>query len=149
VDGTALKVFNYSLSGSALGSWAIDSADKHPTGITINPANVSDIWIVDNGTLKVYDYAGAASRTSGSQSAAATFALAAGDTNPQGIADPPPANVALPAISVAPVPAVHSAPVHAIDQLAPADDTDWLTASAAVKHKSSLYADWLATADRS
>jgi hypothetical protein len=89
VDGTKLKVFKYTLSGSSLGSWAIDPADTHPTGITINPTNVSDVWIVDNGTDKVYQYAGAAGRTSGSQNAAATFALAAGNTNPQGIADPP------------------------------------------------------------
>jgi hypothetical protein len=89
VDGTALKVFKYTLSGSSLGSWAIDPANAHPTGITINPANVSDIWITDNGTLKVYQYVGAASRTSGSQNAGVTFTLAAGDTNPQGIADPP------------------------------------------------------------
>jgi DNA-binding beta-propeller fold protein YncE len=92
VDSTALKVFKYTLSsGKLLGSWAIDPADTHPTGITINPANVSDIWIVDSGTLRVYQYIGAASRTSGSQNAGATFALGAGDTNPQGIADPPPA----------------------------------------------------------
>ncbi len=89
VDGTALKVFKYTLSGSSLGSWSIDPADTHPTGITINPNNVSDVWIVDNGTDKVYQYIGAASRTSGSQNAGATFALAAGNTNPQGIADPP------------------------------------------------------------
>jgi hypothetical protein len=95
VDGSALKVFEYTLSGSSLGSWKLDPADTHPTGITINPSNVSDIWIVDSGTLKVYDYTAAASRTSGSQAAAATFALAAGDTNPQGIADPPPADMLL------------------------------------------------------
>jgi DNA-binding beta-propeller fold protein YncE len=89
VDGTSLKVFKYTLRGSLLGSWTIDPANTHPTGITINPNNVSDIWIVDSGTDKVYQYIGAASRTSGSQTAAATFALAAGNTNPQGIADPP------------------------------------------------------------
>jgi hypothetical protein len=99
-DGTSLwvvddgsntdKVFKYTLTGSLLGSWSIDPANSHPTGLTINPNNVSDIWIVDNGTDKVYQYAGAAGRTSGSQNAAATFALAAGNTNPQGIADPPP-----------------------------------------------------------
>jgi hypothetical protein len=89
VDGTKLKVFKYTLAGSLLGSWAIDPTDAHPTGITIDPNHVSDIWIVDDGTDKVYQYVGAASRTSGSQNAAATFALAAGDTNPQGIADPP------------------------------------------------------------
>ncbi len=46
---------------------------------------------MDNGTDKVYQYAAAAGRTSGSQNASATFALASGNTNPQGIADPPPA----------------------------------------------------------
>jgi DNA-binding beta-propeller fold protein YncE len=89
VDGSALKVFKYSLSGSSLGSWKIDPANTSPTGITINPNNVSDIWIVDNGTKKVYQYAAAASRTSGSQNAASSFALDPRDTNPQGIADPP------------------------------------------------------------
>jgi DNA-binding beta-propeller fold protein YncE len=99
VDGTKLKVFKYTLSGSSLGSWSIDPANMHPTGITINPNNVSDIWIVDNGTDKVYQYLGAVSRTSGSQTAGATFALAAGNTNPQGIADPPAASA--PPVSVA------------------------------------------------
>jgi hypothetical protein len=107
VDGTALKVFKYTLSGSLLGSWAIDPINTHPTGITINPSNVSDIWIVDNGTDKVYQYVGAASRTSGSQNAAAIFALNPYDTNPQGIADPPPAGMAQtllsePALSIVP-----------------------------------------------
>jgi glucose/arabinose dehydrogenase len=95
VDGSALKVFKYTLSGSFLGSWSIDPANTHPTGITINPSNVSDIWIVDNGTDKVYQYTAAANRTSGSQNAAATFAIAPGDTNPQGIADPPPLDMLL------------------------------------------------------
>src|SRR5262245_10598433 len=82
-------------------------AIHHPTGQrrfrkrgrpgrdSINPNNVSDIWIVDNGTDNVYQYVGAASRTSGSQNAGATFALAAGNTNPQGIADPPTADMLL------------------------------------------------------
>jgi hypothetical protein len=95
VDGSAVKVFKYTLSGSLLGSWTIDPADTHPTGLTINPNNVSDIWIVDSGTLKVYQYVAAAGRTSGSQNAGATFALNPADTNPQGIADPPPADLLL------------------------------------------------------
>ncbi len=88
-DGSTDQVYKYSLSGSSLGHWAIDSANASPTGLTINPANVSDIWIVDSGTDKVYQYTAAAGRTSGSQSAATTFALAAGNANPQDIADPP------------------------------------------------------------
>jgi WD40 repeat protein len=94
-DGTTDRVFKYTISGSSLGSWTIDAANTHPTGLTINPNSVSDIWIVDNGTLKVYQYTAAAGRTSGSQSAAATFALAAGNTNPQDIADPPTADMLL------------------------------------------------------
>jgi hypothetical protein len=92
-DGSPDKVFKYTLTGTLLGSWTIDAANASPTGLTINPANVSDIWVVDNGTDKVYQYTAAASRTSGSQNAAATFALAAGNTNPQDIADPPPATL--------------------------------------------------------
>jgi hypothetical protein len=101
VDGSKLKVFKYTLSGSLLGSWVIDPANTHPTGITINPNNVCDVWIVDSGTLKVYQYVGAATRTSGSQAAAATFALAPGDTNLVGIADPPPHMLLTPAPAAA------------------------------------------------
>jgi hypothetical protein len=47
----------------------------------------TNIWLLDGN--KVFEYAGAASRTSGSQAASATFALAPGNTAPVGIADPP------------------------------------------------------------
>jgi hypothetical protein len=103
-DSTTDKVFKYTLSGTLLGSWTIDPANASPTGITLNPANVSDLWIVDNGTDKIYQYTGAASRTSGSQNAAATYALAPGNTNPQGVADPPDSTGApAPASSTQPV----------------------------------------------
>lgn len=88
-DSTTDKIFKYSLSGTLQGSWTIDAANSSPTGVTIDPTNVSNIWTVDSGTDKVYQYTAAASRTSGSQTAAATFALAPGNTNPQDIADPP------------------------------------------------------------
>lgn len=94
-DSSTDKVFKYSVAGSLQGSWTISTSGvSSPTGITINPANVSDVWIVDNGTDTVYQYTNAASRTSGNQSAAVSFSLAAGNTNPQGIADPPPASFA-------------------------------------------------------
>jgi hypothetical protein len=95
VDQGNGKVFKYTVAGSLQGSWTIDPADIDPVGITINPNNVSDIWIVDGYTLKVYDYTAAAGRTSGKQNAAATFALAPGNTTPVGIADPPPADMPL------------------------------------------------------
>jgi sugar lactone lactonase YvrE len=95
VDGGNGKVYKYTVAGSLLGSWATDPASLEPIGITIDPNHVSDIWIVDATTLKVYQYTGAATRTSGKQDAAATFALAAGDSGPMGIADPPPADMLL------------------------------------------------------
>ena len=61
------------------------------------------LWIVDSGTDRVYEYANARGNSSGSQAASVTFALAAGNTNPQGIADPPPSSsglVAAPASNV-------------------------------------------------
>jgi hypothetical protein len=89
-NGTSTdKVFKYTLSGALVGSWTIASSGGSPTGITIDPSNVSDIWIVDSNTDRVYQFIAAASRTSGNQSPATSFALASGNTNPQGIADPP------------------------------------------------------------
>lgn len=88
-DGSSTdNVFKYTLSGSLLGSWTL-GAGSSPTGITLDPTNVSNLWIVDSGTDRVYQYDNAASRTSGSQSPSRSFALDAGNTNPQGIADPP------------------------------------------------------------
>ncbi|TWU20771.1 DUF5050 domain-containing protein [Bythopirellula polymerisocia] len=84
-DATTDKVFKYALTGGLLGSWTIDAANKTPTGITLDPSGPSDIWIVDSASDQVYQYGNAASRTSGSQAAAATFALASGNANPQGI----------------------------------------------------------------
>jgi hypothetical protein len=97
-DGTSIwvvnnsstdKVFKYTVSGTLQGSWTISGAGGSPTGITIDPSSVSNIWIVDSATDRVYQFDAAASRTSGSQTPSTSFALAAGNTNPQGIADPP------------------------------------------------------------
>src|SRR5207249_1515893 len=88
-DSTTDKVFKYNLSGTLLGSWTISGAGTSPTGITLDPSNVANLWMVDSGTRRVYQFDDAASRTSGSQSPSTSFALAAGNTNPQGIADPP------------------------------------------------------------
>jgi hypothetical protein len=53
-NSTTDKVFKYTIAGSYLGSWTITSGGGSPTGITIDPSNVSDIWIVDNATDRVY-----------------------------------------------------------------------------------------------
>ncbi|QOV89384.1 tandem-95 repeat protein [Humisphaera borealis] len=90
-DGSKLdSVFRYSMLGLLEGNWTIDSANRTPTGLTLDPNDVSDLWIVDAGTDRVYEYAGATARLSGSQSASATFQLATANRNAQGIADPRP-----------------------------------------------------------
>jgi hypothetical protein len=90
-DSTTDKVFKYTVAGSLVNSWTITTAGAaSPTGITLDPANVSNLWIVDSGTDRVYQYNAAATFANGSSHAAdVSFALAAGNTNPQGIADPP------------------------------------------------------------
>ena len=66
---------------------------------------MGNLWIVDSGTKRVYQFDAAASLTSGSLSPSTSFALAAGNTNPQGIADPP-SGVAIPVASMTdPLPA--------------------------------------------
>ena len=84
------RIFKYTVGGSLVGNWQIDSASRSPTGLTIDPTGASQhIWVVDSYRDRVYQYDNARSRTGGSQTASANFALAAGNTNPQGIADPP------------------------------------------------------------
>jgi VCBS repeat-containing protein len=88
------SVFRYSTAGALEGSWTIAGGNPSPTGITLDPNNVGHLWVVDASTDRVYQYDNATSRLSGSQTANASFALGASNTNPQGIADP----LSLPAV---------------------------------------------------
>ena len=88
-DAAVDEVYKYRIEDRALmGSWRIDVDNSQPRGITIDPNNVNDVWIVDGADNAVYHYSGAASRTSGSQDAQQSFPLAATNTAPEGIADP-------------------------------------------------------------
>ncbi len=80
VDGSKV-VYVYDTDGKVLGSWTANGLTT-PEDITTNG---TDIWIVDDGSNKVFRYSNAASRTSGSQSAAASFALNSGNQNAKGI----------------------------------------------------------------
>ncbi len=97
-DSTTDKVFKYTLTGTLVSSWTVStSGATSPTGITLDPSNdplnPHHLWIVDNGTDRVYQYSNSVNQANGSSKVAdASFSLAtaAGNTNPQGIADPPP-----------------------------------------------------------
>jgi hypothetical protein len=82
------KVFRYTTSGVLEGSWALSSTDPSPSGITLDPNNLNHVWIVDASTRRVYQYDGGTALLSGSKEPSISFALAATNTNPQGIADP-------------------------------------------------------------
>src|SRR5262249_16312210 len=105
-DGTTLwvtddfdhknNVFVYNREGTKVGAWILDLANDAPSGITLNPAGGSDLWVVDRHDAVVYHYAGATTRRSGTQKATDSFALAATDHHPEGIADPQPSATAKP-----------------------------------------------------
>src|SRR5262249_58075974 len=60
----------YDGSGTPLGAWeASDGALTDVQGVSMNG---TDIWLVDAGTKKVYRYANAASRLSGTQAASSS-----------------------------------------------------------------------------
>ncbi len=85
------RVFVYSRSGQTLGSWATGATDPEPVGITLDPSGGTDLWTVDGSTRTIDRFAGGLGRRSGTQSFTNSTPLAAGNTDPVGIADPPPA----------------------------------------------------------
>ena len=78
------KVYVYNNSGGLLGSWTAGTLSTKAAveGIATNG---TDVWIVDAKSDKVYKYAGAATRLSGSQNAASSFSLNSANTSPKDI----------------------------------------------------------------
>jgi hypothetical protein len=76
------NVYVYDGSGAIQGSWLAGSIATSATveGIASDGTN---IWIVDSKSDKIYYYAGAASRLSGTATLSASFPLASGNTNPK------------------------------------------------------------------
>jgi subtilisin family serine protease len=71
--------------------WALHSSNAQPTGIALDPSNGSmDIWISDSGSDRVYRYANGRTLPAPTLTSSFSLATTAGNTNPQGIADPPP-----------------------------------------------------------
>jgi streptogramin lyase len=89
-DDSTDEVFVYDAIDGPLSRWSLDAANADASGLTRNPAGGEDLWVVDRVDKLVYRYIGAMGWHSGSQPAADTFALAAGNSMPEGIADPPP-----------------------------------------------------------
>ena len=107
------KVFKYTVTGSLVGSWTITGGGGAPTGITLDPAAPSHLWIVDKNTHQIDQYNNAVGQISGSLTASISYALATDNTNPQGIADPPPPS--------------GSAATHGAALVSMMEELDWLT----------------------
>jgi hypothetical protein len=86
-DAGTDKVYKYTMTGTLVSSFTLStSGAATPTAISIDPANPNDLWIADGGTKRVYRYANAVNAANNSnQSAASSFPLASGNSNPQGL----------------------------------------------------------------
>ncbi|MFN9719798.1 MAG: hypothetical protein ACK58L_13950, partial [Planctomycetota bacterium] len=99
-DASTDRVFRYVLNAdgsivtsttgtSAMISWNLNSVNKAPTGITLDPSQTSgSLWIVDSGTDTIYEYGNARGVTAGTL-LPTSYKLSSTNTNPQGLADPP------------------------------------------------------------
>ena len=81
------QVFVYDLNGDYQGKWNLDSGNQRPSGITTDSTG-ENIWVTDYDDGKIYYYAGAGDRTSGSQSSTSVIDLPDNNPHPEGIADP-------------------------------------------------------------
>ena len=82
---TVDKVFRYSMSGALEGNWTIDRANSNPTGLTLNPDDQNQFWILDGKSRKLFSYLGGASRTSGNQNASAVITLSRANREAEGV----------------------------------------------------------------
>lgn len=89
------SVLKYTLSGQLIAQWWIGDDYSRPTGITLDPANPDHLWVLDSEKRRVYQYNHAVGQGDGGRFADSFFDLNAGNTNPQGIADPPPPSSSL------------------------------------------------------
>jgi hypothetical protein len=94
-DASTDRVFRYTLNASGVAtastSWLINSTNARPTGITLDPSNGSmDIWISDNSSDRIYRYSNGRTATAPALASSFALAVASGNGNVQGIADPPP-----------------------------------------------------------
>ena len=80
------RVFIYNLEGELEGSWTIDAANARPTGITIDPNDPNDIWIVDVQSDVVFRYEDGARMIGGEVLATSQFELSSQNRAPQAIA---------------------------------------------------------------
>ncbi|HVK09974.1 MAG TPA: PKD domain-containing protein [Gemmataceae bacterium] len=88
-DDARDEVFVYAPGGQLVGRWQLDPRNADPSGVTLDPTAWDALWVLDRADKAVYRYTGGAFRRSGAATADSVFGLAAGNTSPEGLADPP------------------------------------------------------------
>jgi hypothetical protein len=90
LDGTTVwvvdankTVYVYNTAGALIGSWWAAGGMNPQAQVEGIATNGTDLWLLDNKQDKVFRYAGAASRLTGSQNVASTFSLNNGNKNPK------------------------------------------------------------------
>jgi len=94
-NGIEDSVFRYTLNATGgmttFASWLLDINNSQPTGITLDPSNETmDVWVADNVQGRVYRYGNGRTAAAPAVSSSFALAVASGNSNIQGIADPPP-----------------------------------------------------------
>jgi subtilisin family serine protease len=94
-NGIQDSVFRYTLNATGgmttFVSWTLDPSNSQPTGITLDPSDETmDIWVADNVQGRVYRYGNGRTAATPVVSSSFALAVASGNANIQGIADPPP-----------------------------------------------------------
>ena len=88
-DWLSDKVFVYDRNGDLQNWWRLDRRNGWASGVTIDPTgNDPGLWVVDKQDDVVYYYAEATAADRHRQLSTASFALAPGNSHPEGIADP-------------------------------------------------------------
>ena len=95
-DASTDKIFRYAVTASSgaiavRNSWNLNTNNKAPTGIALDPGAPSgDLWVLDNGSTKrVFKYTNGRDVTGSTSPSSAVAFTVSGLTSPQGIADPP------------------------------------------------------------
>ncbi len=79
-------VFVYDTLGNSLGSWRLDSANRNPSGIAIDPSGGEGIWVLDKSDERVYFYSQGRNHRSGDQVTSSSFLLDSNHQRAEGIA---------------------------------------------------------------
>ncbi|MEL7498440.1 MAG: Ig-like domain-containing protein [Planctomycetota bacterium] len=85
VDRGNDRVYVYGERGERLGNWRLDTRNKRPTGIAVDPDNDDGLWVVDEQDNRVYYYENGQMHRRGRHESTNSFRLRSYNWFPQGL----------------------------------------------------------------